>query len=76
MPISQSEREFMQRLGEYKRASHAEAAAQHRALPLAERLRRSWALYVASRAEANATSEGDDPAGFCQLAHSRGLYRS
>jgi hypothetical protein len=45
MPVSLRDREFMRKLGEYKRASHDEAAARHRALPIDERLRRSWELY-------------------------------
>ena len=66
----------MRRIGEYKRASHAEATARHRALPLGERLRRSWQLSVAGRARATTDArEYDNAAAFYDLARARGLYR-
>ena len=65
----------MRRLGVYKEASHAEAAARHRALPLAERLAHSWALFVAGRPQVVDDRNDDDPARFYDLARCRGLYR-
>ncbi len=65
----------MRRLGSYKDASHAEALAQHRALPLAERLARSWALYLAGRGQVADERRDDDPSRFYELARRRGLYR-
>ena len=55
--------------------SHAEATARHRALPLAQRLRRSWQLFVAGRATARIGVRDDDPSRFYDLARARGLYR-
>jgi hypothetical protein len=65
----------MRRLGEYKEASHVEAAARHRALPLVARLERSWALYLAGRSAVDHDRRDDDPARFYELARRRGLYR-
>lgn len=76
MAVSQLDREHMRRLGEYKEASHAEAAARHRTLPVLERLERSWALFMAGRAAVNDDRRDDDPARFYDLARRRGLYRS
>jgi hypothetical protein len=47
MAVSERDQDYMRRIGEAKAASHGDAAATQRALALAERLRRSWALYVA-----------------------------
>jgi hypothetical protein len=75
MAVSARDREFMRRVGEAKAASHAEAAARHRALPLAERLRRSWALYLAGRSTAGGDPRDDDPTPFYDRARALGLYR-
>lgn len=75
MAVSERDREHLRRLGEYKQASHAEAAARHRALPILERLERSWALYIAGRAAVADDRRDDDPARFYELARRRGLYR-
>jgi hypothetical protein len=76
MAVSQRDREHLRRLGEYKAASHAEAAARHRALPVSERLQRSWALFMAGRASVKDDRRDDDPGRFYDLARRRGLYRS
>jgi hypothetical protein len=65
----------MERLGKAKAESHADAAARHRALPLVERLRRSWGLYLSRRATARLDAREDDPSGFYDRARARGLYR-
>jgi hypothetical protein len=75
MTVSAHGREHMRRIGEAKAASHAEAAARHRALPVAERLRRSWALYLAGRSTIREDARDDDPAPFYDRARARGLYR-
>lgn len=76
MPVSSRDREFMQRIGAYKAAAHAETEAEHRAASIAERLRRSWALYVTTRASVRVgDSERDDPSPFYALARARNLYR-
>ena len=64
----------MRRIGEFKATSHADAAAAHRRLPLAERLRRSWDLYLQHRSTSGA-GFGDDPTPFYEKARARGLYR-
>jgi hypothetical protein len=47
MPVSSRDRAFMRRIGTYKAASHAETDGRHGASTIAERLARSWALYMA-----------------------------
>jgi hypothetical protein len=75
MAVSKHDRVYMQRLGQYKAASHAETTAHHQALPLAQRLQRSWALFVACRDTARLDAREDDPSQFYDLARARGLYR-
>jgi hypothetical protein len=76
MPVSDRDREFMERIGAYKAASHADTVSSHRASSIAERLRRSWALYMATRSSKRAAdSEDDDPSPFYARARARGLYR-
>ena len=75
MTVSARAREYMRRIGEAKAASHAEAAARHRALPVAERLRRSWALYLAGRSTIREDARDDDPTPFYDRARALGLYR-
>ncbi len=75
MGVSERDRAYMRRIGEAKAASHAEAAAAHRALPLEERLRRSWALYLAGRSTVRDEPRDDDPTPFYDRARALGLYR-
>jgi hypothetical protein len=75
MPVSESDRELMRRLGEAKATSHAEAAARHRELSIAERLRRSWALYQVGRPPRTFLARNDDPTPFYERARALGLYR-
>ena len=63
----------MARIGACKAESHAAAQARHLALPLAERLARSWALYQAHRGSLRERS--DDPSPFYARARALGLYR-
>lgn len=65
----------MQRIGEYKAESHAAAQSEHLTSSMAERLRRSWALYVETRSSVEIADTGDDPSPFYALARARGLYR-
>jgi len=65
----------MRRIGEAKAASHAEAAARHRGLPLAERSRRSWAWYLAGRAIGRDQPHDDDPTPFYDRARALRFYR-
>lgn len=72
---SDREREYMRRIGEYKEASHREATERHLALPIGERLARSWALYLAFRSTASSDRRDDDPSPFYARARDLGLYR-
>jgi hypothetical protein len=72
--VSDREREYMRRIGEYKEASHRDATERHLALPIEERLARSWDLYLAGRAEASPDLRDDDPTPFYDRARALGLY--
>ena len=74
MPVSERDREFMRRIGEYKTASHADALAEHRQHSIADRLRLSWEFYLRHRSAAP-TGFGDDPTAFYDRARALGLYR-
>lgn len=75
MAVSKRDRDYMDRIGRYKMASHAEAAARHRALPIAARLQRSWALFLAHRGATRRAAGDDDATRFYERARARGLYR-
>lgn len=75
MTVSESDRDYMRRIGDAKAGSHAEAAARHRALPVAERLRKSWALYRTGRASVRDEVRDDDPVAFYVRARMLGMYR-
>lgn len=74
--VSEQDREYMRRLGEAKASTHADAAAEHLRLPPIERLRRSFAMSDALRAEANLAARVDDPSAFYERARSLGLCDS
>lgn len=71
--VSDREREHLRRIGELKARSHADALAEHLALPLAERLARSVALM--RRFLASTPPREDDPSPFYERAKRLGLYR-
>lgn len=71
---SEHDREYMRRIGVYKALSHCEAQAEHLALPLDERLRRSWRLYVRYRPRLRDPGADDDPTPLYDRARERGLY--
>ena len=71
MGVSEHDRAFMARVAGYKAESHAEAQARHLALPLDERLRRSWELYLAGRVAGS--ERDDDPSPFYERARALGL---
>lgn len=73
MTVSDRDRAFFDRIGAYKAASHAEASRQHQSLPLAERMRRSWELFLAGRS--SAAPRHSDPTPFYDRARALGLYR-
>jgi hypothetical protein len=74
MSVSERDRDFMRRIGEHKAASHDAAAVEHRSQSVAERLERSWTLYIETRSSARPT-DADDPTPFYDRARARGLYR-
>jgi hypothetical protein len=72
MPVSERDRSVFRKLGEAKERSHREALEEHRALPLEERLARSWALYLRYRDSARSERD-DDPSPFYARARALGL---
>lgn len=62
-------------MGAYQQAAHDEARERHLALPMSERLSRSWELYLAYRDSANLSARQDDPSAFYDRARELGLYR-
>ena len=74
MSASERDRAVMRRIGAAKAATRAEAQAEHLALPLEERLRRSWRLYELTRSSAR-HPERDDPTPFYERARALKLYR-
>jgi hypothetical protein len=73
MAVSSRDRAYMERIGAYESQAHADAQAQHLALPLDARLARSWTLY--ERHRASLRLRDDDPTPFYARARSLGLYR-
>jgi hypothetical protein len=69
------DREYMRRIGVYKGLSHREAQAEHLALSLDERFRRSWRLYQRYRHRIRRDSRQDDPTAFYDRARELGLYK-
>ncbi len=57
MPVSEHDHAYMERIGALKAASHAEAVVEHHARSVAERLRRSWLLFLTFRERASADDE-------------------
>jgi hypothetical protein len=74
MAASDRDREHFRKLGEAKEQAHREALEAHLALPLEERLERSWALYLRFR-DPNAPERDDDPTPFYDRARALGLYQ-
>ena len=73
--VSDREREYMRRIGEYKEAAHRDSTRRHLEASLEERLERSWQLYLAGRAGASLDRRNDDPSPFYDRARALGLYR-
>jgi hypothetical protein len=72
--VSEKDREYMRRIGAYKELSHREALAEHLALSLDERLRRSWRLYQRHRHRVRANLPDDDPTPLYDRARALRLY--
>jgi hypothetical protein len=75
MPVSDRDKQYFARVGAIKESVHAQAAADHLAFSLDERLARSWALYCANRDAVNFAAREDDPSAFYERARKLGLYR-
>lgn len=73
MAVSEYDREVMRRIGEHKRASHQAAADEHRLMTIAERLERSWDLYLRHRDSVTVATH-DDPTPFYDRARALKLY--
>ncbi|KKL97763.1 hypothetical protein LCGC14_1831130 [marine sediment metagenome] len=76
MAVSSGDRSFMRRIGRYKAASHGAAAARHLALPVTDRLQRSWDLYLTYRSSQTIGTRRDDPSPFYERARRLGIYSS
>jgi hypothetical protein len=75
MAVSERDRGFFSRVGDFKASSHALTASEHLALPLAERLSRSWQLFESFPQGAGASRRDADPAAFYERARALGFYR-
>lgn len=74
MSVSDDDREYMRRIGVYKALSHREAQAEHLALPLDERFRRSLRLSQRYRHRLPRDESQDEPTPFYDRARALGLY--
>ena len=75
MPVSERDLRYFRQIGELKAESHANATAAHLALPLSERLHRSWELYLQYRETVTVADQDDDPSPFYERARALGFYR-
>jgi hypothetical protein len=75
MAASDRDKQYFERIGALKEASHSRAAKAHQSLSLDERLSRSWALYLVHRTTAELARRDDDPSPFYDRARRLGLYR-
>lgn len=73
MTVTDRERDYMRRIGAIKTSLRDEERAAHLALSIPDRLRRSWALYLAYRESLPA--HDDDPSPLYDRARALGLYR-
>jgi hypothetical protein len=73
MPVTDRERDYLRRIGEIKAALPEDERAARLALPVAERIARSWALYLAYRE--SLPPRDDNPFSLYERARALGLYR-
>jgi len=73
--VTDEDRAYMARIGACKEASHAEAQARHLALPISERLRRSWALFALHGSSLRREPDDHWPAELYARVRALGLYR-
>ncbi|HUH03449.1 MAG TPA: hypothetical protein VML75_15740 [Kofleriaceae bacterium] len=76
MRVTKRDREHMRRLGEAEAEAHSDRRAEHLALDLPERLRRSLALASQFWRTANRAARHDDPTPLYDRARRLGLYRA
>jgi hypothetical protein len=74
MAVTQRDRDYMRRLGEYKARAHAQAQQEHLTLGVDERLERSMLLYRQFAAHGRTGGPDDDPREFYERARRLGLY--
>lgn len=74
--VSEKDREYFRRWGEWKAESKAEQRRAHLALPLNERLLASEQLYQWSKGYANPNSEPKDMGAIFERARSLGILES
>lgn len=74
MKVSERDYAYFRRIGAAKEQSHREAAREHRALPLAERMCRSWELYETFAGASPRQPFDDGPVAFYERARSLGIY--
>jgi hypothetical protein len=73
MPVRDEDRDYFRRIAEAKQRSHDEALRAHLALPLSERMRRSFEMSAACTGDA--VEREDDPTPFYDRARQLGLYK-
>jgi hypothetical protein len=69
---------YFRRIGEYKRATHQKALEEHLALPIEQRIRRSWEFYEMSEPMGVAEEEAPvwDAVDFYARARQLGLCQN
>lgn len=76
MAVSDHDRDYMRRLGEFEAAGAGARAEAHRMLSLSERLEQSILLYRRFVGDANLAARDDDPTPLYERARRLGLYVS
>lgn len=66
---------YLRKLGEYQREGAEQRLAEHLALPLSERLRRSLALSLLYAEQMRGRPRDDHPEKFYERAKALGMYR-
>jgi len=74
MAVTQRDRDYMRRLGEFKAGAHAQAQDEHLALGVDERLERSMLLFRQFAIHERTGATDDGPIQFYERARRLGLY--
>ena len=75
MTVSEKDRDYFRRLGEWKAANHAEALREHLAKPPIERIASSFELWRRWVDPTHAADRDDDPTPLFDRARELGCYR-